>query len=133
MTKPKPSPLNESGLIVGSCGRGFGYVRVTLARLQSCILAELDKRGKPLDLNNAALVQSAMRWEMAALAATKLCRTPDMKPMDKAKLLRQVAACSSERDQCFRLLGFDKSQTATLIDRLYGKRQSAPPNGGPTT
>lgn len=127
MAGAPPQNVNamRHGLACGSLPRGCGYVLRITQKLRDFIEEAVRRRHGELSLWHGSVIQTALRWERHAMLAQRWLRKEhDQLTADqRLNFSREVARASSERDKCLRLLGLDRSQTATIIEALYSQGQ----------
>lgn len=98
------------GLMAGRLPKGAGYVRRETDQLRTLIEnAVAAANGGEISLNDAACIQTAIRWERHALLAQRWLRleAETLTPDQRLAFSRDVARASAERDKCLKSLGLD--------------------------
>jgi hypothetical protein len=87
------------------------------AALEDAVLT----RRNEVDLHDAAVIQTAVRWERHALLCQRWLRHADgtLTADQRLAFSREIARASAERDKCIRLLGLDRRDAATITASLY--------------
>jgi hypothetical protein len=125
----------KTGLCAGKLPPGCAYVKRLAAQLQHVLEAEvLDARGE-VGVYEAAVIQSAVRWEKHALLSQRWLRqaSDTLTPEQRLAFSREVARASSERDRCLERLGLEqaareKSAYTTLDGRSLSELLGSPPS-----
>ncbi len=121
----------KHGLTAGALPGGCGYVaKLTLAFRQSLEAAVLKAAGQ-IGVYEAALIQSACRWERHALLATRWLRLEADK-MDRSERLaysKAIADASTSRDRCLKELGLSAAARPDPWDILDGRQAAPSPPG----
>jgi len=115
------------GLRAGSLPKGASYIAREMVALRREIEdAVLARRGR-IELYEAALIQTAVRWERHALLAQRWLRlnAETMTHEERVRYSREIARASSERDKCLKLLGLD--QEKDVWAELYAPQQPETP------
>ena len=122
------------GLRAGQLPKGAAYIKRECDTLRREIeQAVLEQHGE-IGLYQAAVVQSAMRWERHGLLVQRWLRM-EAGTMDAAQRLaysRDIARASENRDRCLKELGLDANGRQNVLDVLYST-PADPPESPPTS
>ncbi|MBS0208722.1 MAG: hypothetical protein JSS27_07190 [Planctomycetes bacterium] len=115
-----------AALATGNLPRGCGWVRALVKGLKRALEAAVVTNKGQLSIYDAALIQTACRWEQHALLAQRWLRLEGvaMNADQRLAYSRDVARSSAERDKCLKALGLEKP--LNVLDALY----SDPPSEG---
>ena len=107
-------PMNRNatrhGLRAGRLPKGAAYVRRECDALRRIIEdAVADANNGNVTLHQAALIQTAIRWERHAMLAQRWLRLQidDLDANARLNYSRDIARASAERDKCFKELGLN--------------------------
>ena len=111
------------GLKSGQLPPGAKYIEHRLNALRRTLEDALIALNGEVTINNAAHIQSALRWERhAALAQRWLTKQYDeLKPADRIKFSESVARASDCRDKAIRALNLDRDNQDNVLDALYSR------------
>lgn len=107
---PKNRHAIRHGLRAGRLPKGCAYVRRECDQLRGIVEAAVAEAHGEITILQAALVQTAIRWERHASLAQRWLRL-ECEKMDATTRLnysRDIARASAERDKCLLQLGLDK-------------------------
>ena len=111
------------GLKAGQLPRDCKYIEYRLNAFRRMLeAAVLEARGA-VTINDAALIQTCLRWERhAALAQRWLVKAGDtLKPADKLTFSREIGRASAERDKALLNLKIDRDTNDNVLDALYAR------------
>ncbi|MDA1054229.1 MAG: hypothetical protein O3C40_27600 [Planctomycetota bacterium] len=112
------------GLMAGKLPKGASYIELESERLRTALEdAVVNRTGGEISLHDAAVIQTAIRWERHALLAQRWLRNEaeTLTPDQRLAFSRDVARASAERDKCLKALGLDvrpNSDPWSLLDSL---------------
>lgn len=116
------------GLTCGQLPKGCTWVATLANELRKSLEAAVVAAKGECSLYDAALVNSAVRWERHAMLAQRWLRVETTLTIDqKLAFHREVAKASSERDKCLKELKLDATDTS-LIDALYATPHEPDPD-----
>ena len=116
-------------LAVGSVGPGNGWIKTLCAQFRRQLEQSLAQQGRACGAYEAALVQSATRWEQACLLAQKqlrLCKPGGPMLYDHSKEVARMTDC---RDRVIEKLGLVPSVGASASDLPWLAKRDTPPTG----
>jgi hypothetical protein len=128
------------GMVTASLPSGCGWVRQLAAKFRRSLEAAVVEARGEVAIIDAALIDSAVRWQTSALIVARWLRLHEATMTHSERLLyvRQAGIFGDKRDRCLRELRLSGEAAADdarqrLAKLLYGKRKPATPqNGGPT-
>lgn len=109
--------LRSGRMALSDVPAGCSRIRAVRSKLRSALeLLTLEVRGQ-VGVYEAALIQTACRWEThARLAARWLRIGKDLTLADKLALSKAIAYGSEKRDLCLKALGLDQQARDTIGD-----------------
>jgi len=119
--KPDPKDHIRHGLTAGALPRGCGYVQRSIIRFRVALEQAVQDAGGKIGVLEAALIQSALRWERHALLAQRWLRreADSMTATDRLAYSKAVADASSQRDRCLDRLGLRLAKPSDPWDIIY--------------
>lgn len=108
------------GLTCGQLPKGCTWVATLANELRKSLEDAVATAKGEISLYDAAIINSATRWERHAMLAQRWLRVETTLTIDqKLAFHREVARASTERDKCLKELGLHTSDTSGIIDALY--------------
>ncbi len=102
---------------------GCRYIEAAANRVRCCLEAHIIEARGVVGLYDAALIQSACRWEEHSQLCARWLRLADAKlsHADRLHYSREYARASSERDKCLKALGMGSKDIRSVASVLYGE------------
>lgn len=102
------------GLTAGKLPRGAAYIARISGVFRTSLEAAVIDHKTQISLHDAAVIQTAVRWERHSQLAQRWLRKEfdRLTPDQKLHYSREVARASAERDRCLRLLGLGESKVS---------------------
>lgn len=121
------------GLSTGNLPKGCGYIKRTTNQLRNAVEDAVVEAHGEITLEDAAVIQTAIRWERHALLAQRWLRreTASLTPDQYLAFSRDIARASSERDKCIKLLGLGRRQAADMWPTVEASSTAAITNTAP--
>lgn len=114
------------GLTTGKLPVGCGWVATLTNHLRTALENAVIAAHGEITLYEAAVINTAIRWERHAMLAQRWLRiTADLTIDQKLAFHREVARASTERDKCLKELGLHASESRGIIDALYSTPDSS--------
>lgn len=109
------------GLTAGQLPKGAAYIARSTSQFRTALEGAIVEMKGEISLHDAAVIQTAIRWERHALLVQRWLRKEltELTPDQRLSFSRDVARASAERDKCLRVLGLDRDRTRDLFDGLY--------------
>ncbi|MGE0760613.1 MAG: hypothetical protein AB7O38_26615 [Pirellulaceae bacterium] len=111
------------GLTAGTLPKGAAYIARSTGQFRTALEGAIVERKGEISLHDAAVIQTAIRWERHALLVQRWLRRElaDLSPDQRLAFSRDVARASAERDKCLKILGLDRDARSDIFDALYSE------------
>jgi hypothetical protein len=117
------------GLRCGQLPADCGHIKRERNKLRRFIEDLVIEAKGEISLLDAALINSAVRWEVhAMLAGRKMQHAADLTTMQEVELSREVAKASDNRDKCLKSMGLEQSANLDNWASIY-EQPASPANG----
>jgi len=114
----------------------MSYIRRLTREFRTALEAAVIDAHSEISLEHAGVVNTAMRWEVAALCAQRWLATSadTLSPADKLAHVKLIAEASTNRDKCVKLLKLDSKKFSSpwAAHRITADDSRSPQSNGHT-